>query len=95
MQESREDSPVRDLTAEDILSCLSKSGGIHEKMDLEFMVDEISKKLTRRQAIILRLLLIEEVTQTEVGKMLGFSAPTICLEMKKIREIITSIIVNK
>ena len=86
--------PNFNFTKEEILSCLSKESEIYSQIDLEFLVDELSKKLTRRQAIILRLMLIDDATQIEIAKLLGYSPPTICLEIKKVRNTIKNILLE-
>lgn len=67
----------------------------YSQMELEFLIEELSKKLTSRQAMILRLKLLDNVSQVEISHILGFSTPTISLEMQKIRAIIKKIIYGK
>lgn len=67
----------------------------YSQIELEFLIEELSKKLTSRQAVILRLKLLDNISQVEISKILGFSTPTISLEMKKIRTIIKKIIYGK
>ena len=78
-----------------ILDSLSSDEKVRASINLEFIIEELSKHLTRRQTIILRLLLLENISQVEISKMLGFSASTICLELKKIRRISKKILGKK
>ena len=59
---------------------------LRQDLNLSFLLDALSSKLTRRQAIILRLILLDyKITQVEIAKLLGYSTPTINMEMYKIR----------
>lgn len=61
-------------------------------LNLHFLLEALAPKLTRRQAIILRLILLDNnITQSEIAKMLGYSAPTVSIEMGKIRKIVVKI----
>ncbi len=73
---------------EEVLAALSKKSDTHSQLDVEFLVDELSSKLTLRQSIILRLKIFDGKSQVEISRLLGFSTPTISLEMKKIKTII-------
>jgi len=77
-----------DTTKDEILQNLTVKNNIRTGLDLEFLVDELSKKLTPRQAIILRLRILDMKSQVDISKTLGFSAPTISLEMRKIKNIV-------
>jgi DNA-binding CsgD family transcriptional regulator len=57
-----------------------------------FIVESMSGKLTRRQTIILRLILTGEKSQVKIAKILGFSAPTINLDIRKIKEILIKVL---
>lgn len=75
----------RDFSADDFLEFISKKNLIRENLDVEFLFEEISQTLTRRQTVIIRLLLLEKHSQARIGEMLGFSPSTVSLELKKIR----------
>ena len=61
-----------------------------EEIELRLIVEEIGNRLNRRQSSILYLILIGS-SQTEISKLLGYSISTICLEIKKIRKIVTKL----
>ncbi len=58
-----------------------------EDIELSFLIEQVSEKVTRRQALILRLLLMGITSQVAISKYLGFSASTINMDLKKIKEI--------
>ena len=91
-KDSYNDTHEDDLTPEDILGALSKDEDIRSEIDKEFILEELSKKLTRRQAIILRLLFIDKTKQCEISKILGFSTSTISLEVRTIKKIIRDVL---
>jgi DNA-directed RNA polymerase specialized sigma24 family protein len=62
------------------------------QVEIEFLIEELSKKLTSRQAMILRLKILDNISQIEISKILGFSEPTISIEMRKIRSVIKKLI---
>jgi len=57
-----------------------------DNLDLRILLDVLSSYLSRRQAIILRLILMGTTSQVAISKILGFSAPTINLDMQEIRK---------
>lgn len=62
------------------------------ELELLMMLEMLAEKLTRRQAIILRIMLMcPGVTQTTISKMLGYSASTINLDIVKIRQTLTAL----
>lgn len=63
---------------------------LRSKLELQFIIEELSKRLNRRQASILYLILIGETSQTKISKLLGYSTPTICLDIQKIKNIIST-----
>ncbi len=64
-----------------------------QDIELKFLVEAIADKLSRRQAIILRLIIMDrKMKQTEISKLLGYSTPTINLELQKIKEIVKKLL---
>jgi biotin operon repressor len=57
-----------------------------DNLELSLLLDVLSNYLTRRQAIILRLMLMGYKSQVAISKLLGFSAPTINLDIQEIRK---------
>jgi len=62
-----------------------------DNIEFSLLLDVLSNYLSRRQAIILRLMLIGTTSQSAIAKILGYSKPTICLEVKKIRKMMVKI----
>jgi len=56
-----------------------------DQIELLLLVEKLSEKLDRRQALIVRLLLLDN-SQADIAKILGYSAPTISISIKKIRK---------
>lgn len=61
-------------------------------LDFKFFLEALSAKVTRRQAIILRLMLMGVRSQVEIAKMLGYSFVTISVDIKKLREIVKKLL---
>jgi DNA-binding CsgD family transcriptional regulator len=55
------------------------------EIELMLLIDILATRLTRRQALIVRLILLGVKSQVEISKILGFSTPTINLDMQKIK----------
>ena len=77
-----------DAQRKEIFLSLTSKSDLGSQMDLELLIGALSKKLTLRQAMILRLKILDGISQVEISKLLGFSTPTISLEMKKIKHMI-------
>lgn len=75
-----------DKEVQAILSSLQDNSTV-EDLEMIMMLDSLAEVLTRRQAIILRILLMcPSASQTTIAKMLGYSASTVNLDILKIRE---------
>lgn len=86
--EANNDKASFDIQKRDIFASLTNKSDPCSHMDLELLIEALSKKLTLRQAMILRLKILDGISQVEISKLLGFSTPTISLEMKKIKNMI-------
>ena len=56
-----------------------------DDLEFKFFLDALATKITRRQAIILRLMIMGITSQVEIAKMLGYSFVTISVDIKKLR----------
>jgi len=61
-------------------------------VEFRFFLEALSSKITRRQAIILRLIMLGVTSQVDIAKLLGFSFVTISWDIKRIRKIITKLL---
>jgi len=64
-------------------------------LEFKFFLDSLATKITRRQAIILRLMIMGITSQVEIAKLLGFSFVTISWDIKRIRKIIKKILLTE
>lgn len=85
MQENREPS------VGEILDSLVDETTINN-LEFKFFLESLSSEITRRQAIILRLMLMGITHQIEIAKMLGYSFVTISVDVRKLRKIIRKIL---
>jgi biotin operon repressor len=55
-------------------------------------LEVLAEKITRRQAIILRLIMMGVTSQVDIAKMLGYSFVTISVDIKKLRKIVQKVL---
>jgi len=79
------------ISVGEILDTLIDESTIRD-LDFKFFLEALSAKITRRQAIILRLMLMGITSQVEIAKMLGFSFVTISVDIKKLRDIVRKVL---
>lgn len=63
-----------------------------DDIEFQFFLDALAPKITRRQAIILRLMIMGETSQVAIAKMLGYSFVTISVDIKKLRQTIQKMV---
>jgi len=71
----------------EILDQLLDESTMHD-LEFKFFLDALATKITRRQAIILRLMIMGVTSQVEIAKLLGYSFVTISVDIKKLRVIV-------
>lgn len=64
-------------------------------LEFKFFLDALATKISRRQAIIVRLMIMGITSQVEISKLLGYSFVTISLDIKKMRKIIRKILLRE
>lgn len=63
-----------------------------EELDLHFLVEALAMKLTRRQALIVRLMLLGERSRKTMAQYLGCSAPMVSIEIYKIKKVVVKLL---
>ena len=75
----------------EILDSLLDETTVHD-LEFKFFLDALAPKVSRRQAVILRLMLMGVTSQVEISKLLGYSFVTISVDIKKLRRVIKKIL---
>jgi len=78
---------VRNISVGEILDALLDETTLND-LEFRFFLDALAPLISRRQAIILRLMVMGITSQVEISKLLGYSFVTISVDVKKLRKII-------